>query len=169
MTVYGGDKTLVTDINPIEARTILKPLVRIAQQSAQSLANSTDTAITFGSGSTGFDTHDFHDESTNNSRVTPTVAGYYRVTGTVFVAASAALTSLIATIGKNGTVQAPRHRFKPGTANVSASAQVSVILTANGTTDYFELFGQQTTGGALNTTTGGSFTSVLEVEFLRDL
>jgi hypothetical protein len=87
----------------------------------------------------------------------------------VFVAASAALTSLIATIGKNGTVQAPRHRFKPGTANVSASAQVSVILTANGTTDYFELFGQQTTGGALNTTTGGSFTSVLEVEFLRDL
>jgi hypothetical protein len=147
----------------------MPPQVRLVQQAAQSLANSTDTALTFGTASEEWDTHGFHSESVNTSRITPTVAGYYRLTGTVFVVASTALTALTAVMAKNGTVQPPRHRPKPAATNITSSVQVTVTLTANGSTDYFEFFAQQTSGGALNTNVGGSFASVFECEYRRPL
>lgn len=151
------------------SKTYEKPLCRLVQQSAQSLTSAADTAITFGTSSEDIDTHGFHSEVTNNTRITPNVAGYYKITGTVFFAASSSITSAMATISKNGTVQPPRVRAKPDSQNWSTSVQVSMIQRANGTTDYFELLGTQSSAGAVNTNVGGSFASVFEVEFLRDL
>lgn len=163
-----GERVTAAKLNTIRDE-LDRPLCKLVQQVAQSLANSTDTAITFGTGSEDFDTHGFHSESTNNTRITPNVAGYYEFYGTVFVASSNA-SSLIATIAKNGTVVPPRTRLKPdAAAALTASAPVKVILSMNGTTDYCELFGQQTTAGALNTNVGGSFASVFGCIFLRSL
>jgi hypothetical protein len=170
MVAVAGGVVFAADTTTIAALTTGKPLVRLVQQSAQSLANSTDAAILFGSGSEDIDTHNFHDVSTNTNRITPTVAGYYRLTGTVYFAASTAVTNYWANISKNGTIQAPRSRMVlPATASASLarSLTVSLMLPANGTTDYFELIGQQTSGAALNTATGGGTASVLECEFLR--
>lgn len=166
MTVQVGGIITASDVLLV----VKPPLVRLVQQSAQSLANSTDTAITFGAGSEEIDNYGtFHDETTNNTRITPKIAGYYRLTGAVFLTISSAVTSLIATIAKNGSVVPPRSRHKPAATALAGSAQVSVIQAANGTTDYFELFGQQTSGGALSTNVGGSFASVLECEYLGTL
>jgi hypothetical protein len=169
--VSPGDITYADDINDIDDGTLSKPLVRLVQQSAQSLTDNTDTAITFGSGSEEIDTHGFHDVTTNNTRVTPTVAGYYRVTGTLFMVAGADFVTIVATIAKNGTVQPPRKRDGPNATSSARSVTASAILSANGSTDYFELIGTQdnTANTARNTSAGGSFASVLEVEFLRSL
>ncbi len=161
MTAYGGDIIYARDVN--------RPVTRLVQQAAQSLANSTDTALTFGAGSEDFDLGGWHSETTNNTRITPTIPGYYQVVGTVFLAASSAVTSCIATIAKNGTVQAPRSRMKPGANNLSGTSTVTVTLYLNGTTDYVELIGQQTSGGALNTNVGGSFASVFEVQLVQPM
>lgn len=160
-------------VTPASLTTLyLPPQVRLIQQASQSLASSTDTPITFGTSSEEWDTHGFHSESVNTSRITPTIPGYYRLTGTLFMQGSGTMTALTATIAKNGVVQPPRHRTRPlNTTNITSSVQVAVMLTANGTTDYFELFGQQTTSGAtaVSTNVGGSFASVFECEYRRPL
>ncbi|MGX6605671.1 hypothetical protein ACWKSP_26585 [Micromonosporaceae bacterium Da 78-11] len=144
------------------------------QQSAQSIASDTDVALTFGAASEEIDTHAFHDVTVNNSRIIPTVAGYYRLSGTVFWAADTDVISTYSSIGKNGSIIAPRVRAVwPSTATASAtrSSPVTAIQSANGTTDYFELFGRQlqAAAAALSTGVSGSFSSVFECEFLRGL
>ena len=63
MTVFGGDETMANDVN--------SPKVRLVQQAAgvQTIATS-DTTLTFGSGSEDYDTNGWHDETTNPSRIT---------------------------------------------------------------------------------------------------
>jgi hypothetical protein len=164
-----GERVTAAKLNTIRDE-LDKPLCKLVQQVAQSIANSTDTALTFGTGSEDFDTHGFHSETTNNTRITPSVAGYYLCYGTFFMSPGA-YTSVIATIAKNGTVVPPRSRFRPEVTapNLGTSVPVSVILAMNGSTDYVELFGQQSSGGAVNTNVGGSFASVFGVEFIRSL
>lgn len=174
MPVYAGSRGFAAAINAIAAGSTEKPLVRLVQQSAQSIASDTDTAITFGASSEDIDTHGFHDTATNTSRITPTVAGYYRLTGSVFWANDTDLVSSYSSLGKNGTIIAPRSRMvlpSTATSSLTRAIPVTAIQQANGSTDYFELFGRQLQAAAasLNTNTGGSFASVLECEFLRPL
>lgn len=163
---------LDADVGTIADATTGKALVRLVQQVSQSLLHNTDTPILFAAGSEEFDTHNFHNTGANTSRITPTKAGYYRITGTVIITANTSLILLVATIAINGTVVPPRVRQKTDTASNSAAAtQVTVTQPCNGTTDYIELFGLQQNNGstALSTNVGGSFASVLEVEYLRPL
>jgi hypothetical protein len=148
----------------IDPSDVLPQLVRLVQTAAQSLVNSTDTPITFTSAAE-IDTDGLFNAGSSTTRVTINRNGVYRITGTLFVAATASLTSLVSTIAVNGGVLPPRSRVKPGTLNAAASTQVSIMqrLTAG---QYVELWGQQTFGGTLLTSVGGSFASVLEVERL---
>ncbi len=169
-----GTPPNITDILALAQASSGSPLVRLVQPAAQSIPSSTDTAITFGAGSEDIDTHGFHDTSTNTSRITPTVAGYYRLTGTVWWAADTDIISIYAGLGKSGNFQAPRQRVvMPATVTASASRSIFVtaVLSANGTTDYFELLSQQTQSAAasLSTAAAGSSSSVFECEFLRPL
>jgi hypothetical protein len=157
-----GDVILWSDV----ADAIRPPITRLVQQAVQSLANATNAAITFGAGSEEIDTHSFHDTAVNTSRITPTKPGRYRAVGTVNVASSGAVTILTAFIGKNGLAVQPFARSKPGTAATTTAAAVSAIVEMNGTTDYVELWGNQTSGGALNTQASGGVNSVLELEYL---
>jgi hypothetical protein len=92
-----------------------------------------------------FDTNSNFD-STTNYRFTPTVAGYYQLNARFRVSTSVANIGL--TIYKNGSL------FKDGvgTDTSAVGTQINCLVYANGTTDYFEIYGyfsnsQNTTGG----------------------
>ena len=109
----------------------------------QSIATATFTKILINTKE--FDTNSNYDNATNY-RFTPTVAGYYQVNGQLSWGNGASAT-LITTIYKNGV------RFKDGnnmTYTGGAYGVVSALIYLNGSTDYVELWGYQTTGSALN-------------------
>lgn len=152
----------------IQPKSPAIPVGALHQASAQSLASGTPTAITFGTGSTDFDTHTFHSESTNNTRVTPSVPGYYLVVGHVHMSA-AAYSQVVAAIQKNGTRVRPQNVMRPDTVSAASSAQTTAIVACNGSTDYFELTGNQTSSGSQNTSVVSNFESSLSWTYLRPL
>jgi len=94
-----------------------------------------------------YDTNSNYD--TSNYRFTPTVAGYYFLSGT-WIAASAFCFGM-ASIYKNGS------RYRDGAShgystNNSNGFSASGLVYANGSTDYFEFYGQS---NVTNTATTG--------------
>ena len=88
------------------------------------------------------DTEEFDTNSNfSSSRFTPTVAGYYQLNGNINFGASTSISRSIINIYKNGA------SYKQGTylyvTNTSATQAntVCALVYANGTTDYFELYG----------------------------
>lgn len=168
------------DFDEIEEASNERPAWRLVQAAAQSLAHDTDVMLTFGTGSTVIDTHNFHDEATNNTRVTPSVPGIYVVTGVGFFEPVNNVIRLECAIALNGTIQHPRMREvhmrdSAGGANDLTSDSASRttprswgMFQMNGTTDYFELMARHTrqTAASLNTTVSG-FASVFEGYLLR--
>jgi hypothetical protein len=169
--VAAGDPVSSSDVTGQEDYTIRKPIVRLIAQSAQSLNNNTTTAITYGAGSEDIDTHGFHDTSTNPTRVTPTIAGYYRVTvHTSMDTPATAFTQVAAAIAKNGTRAAPQMVVRPDAASVAgAAAQTTYVVLMNGTTDYLEHMASQINGAAAarSTSAASGFQSTFEVVFER--
>ena len=113
--------------------------------SGTSLTNNTNTKITY-------DTEEF--DTNNNfasSRFTPTVAGYYQLNANLLLVSSAAGIVGI-TIYKNGSL------FKNGAQIVNSGdyvgANISALVYANGSTDYFEVYAIQN-NGTTRTTLGG--------------
>ena len=114
---------------------------------ATSLSNSAFTKITF-------DTELF-DTNSNfaSNRFTPTVAGYYQLNSAVSLGAWAATVTTIA-IYKNGS------EFLRGIVNANTAASIANIVSglvyANGSTDYFEIYGYQNSGLANSTGSGSN-------------
>ncbi len=170
ITYAVGQRLTATLMQTLADATANRGVTRLIQQAAQSLADATDTALTFGAGSEDVDSGTWHDETTNNTRITPTVAGYYTFTGLLFVPANGDYASIQVNFRKNGATNMPSaSRHGP---NATASSRSIQIVTdgvlMNGSTDYMELMGNQdnTAGASRNTTsTGGSssctFTAVL--------
>jgi hypothetical protein len=171
VTAVAGGRTFLVDYTTLVNSSSGKPLVRLVQAATQSLTNSTLTALTFGASSEDVDTHGFHDTGSNTSRVTPTTAGWYRINFTLVMPTTAAISIIRAAVGKNGTAVSPLTCNKPVAAtNTAVTASATAMQQANGSSDYFEGLGLQTSGGALSTSVAaGGLTSVLEVEFLRPL
>lgn len=174
MTAVAGGITYSTDLILLQGYTSARPLVRLIQQASQTFTHGTNNALTFGASSEDIDTHLYHDTSTNNTRITPTngAPAYWRATGTVSMAASSALNILAAFIGKNGSSVQPLVRTKPVAAtSTTCSVTVTAIVQLNGSTDYVELYGNQSSTGSVSLATqaSGGVNSVFELEFLRPL
>ena len=94
-----------------------------------------------------WDTNSNYDSATNY-RFTPTVAGYYLITGSMFM--STATTARVGVaIYKNGSEHA--WQFTAGVSSGGgANPQVSTIVYANGSTDYFELYAAQNYTSSVN-------------------
>lgn len=141
------------------------PTVKLVQQTGQSIPDNVATALTFGTGSTVIDTHGFHDESTNNTRITPNVAGRYRFFGCYFDDGMTTPVSRSAILRLNGTTN-----IAPGPRDVGAaitsSKEATAIQEMNGTTDYVELLGQQDSAGASTSNVSLQQSSVFECEFI---
>jgi hypothetical protein len=85
-----------------------------------------------------FDTNSNYDNATNY-RFTPTVAGYYQVSGQIATSAVTNSTSISA-IYKNGVAFKYGNFFASATTT-AARANVSALIYMNGSTDYIELYG----------------------------
>ena len=88
------------------------------------------------------DTEEF-DTNSNfaSSRFTPTVAGYYQLNGSILFTAATSLTRTIINIYKNGVSYKQGVYFYVANTNATQANVVSSLVYANGTTDYFELYG----------------------------
>jgi hypothetical protein len=87
----------------------------------------------------GFDTNSNFD--TGTYRFTPTVAGYYSFTGSVFTQGSTNVTRLLLGIYKNGVeAQGGIIGDLRGGTVTNSGVNGSVLLNMNGTTDYAEFY-----------------------------
>jgi len=136
----------------------------LTKSANQSLSNNTSTAITFDGEK--FDTDSFHDNSTNTSRITiPSgKGGYYLVTGTLkFTSSTTGVRR--ADLNKNGTlIQLYFIQFPNTGSDFTGSSFASIENLAVG--DYIELFGLQSSGGALNVVGGGDEATRIQVQYL---
>lgn len=116
--------------------------------SLQSISNATATAITFNS--EVFDSDGFHDNSTNNSRITiPSgKAGKYLITTQVSFAANASGARIIK-LYKNGSEFMLPQVVDPAPATDFTVLNSTTLVNAT-VGDYYEIFAEQTSGGNLN-------------------
>lgn len=152
---------VVSNVYDLDARvsglSMTRPYVHVYQSSTgtQSVANVTPTAITFNAeiidnpSGTGF-----HSTVSNISRITPTVAGRYFVWGNVCFPAGGT-GSFLAQIRRNGALLLGAAPYQDkqlySSGFVALSAQCHATVFCNGTTDYFELWTNQNSGGSLTT------------------
>jgi len=134
-------------------KTILGPAFRAYVDTNQTITSGSQQKVTFGTET--FDTN----SNFASSRFTPTVEGYYQLNATVRMDNASGTDELMITIWKNGSEYA-RGWNNSGVAISSASKwwsmSVSDIAYANGSTDYFEIYIQQTSGSNRTTTIGSN-------------
>jgi hypothetical protein len=107
------------------------------------------TKVTFGT--------ETFDTNTNfaTSRFTPTVEGYYQLNATVRIGGTSGTGEYMITIWRNGSEYARGTNTSGTEAGVSFySMQVSDIVYANGSSDFFEIYIQQASGAGRDTTAG---------------
>ena len=129
------------------------PIATLYQNTIQSLGTSANTAITLDGES--LDTYGGHSTSTNNSRYTAQVPGYYMVFGVITFAYNSGGGWRVCTIAKNGSVTSVPGGFgiyqATGTTNALSFAHSVAIVQMNGTGDYVEIYADQNSGVAINT------------------
>lgn len=160
-TFSAGEELTAADLN-------LKPYLHAYQSVAQNLTTAVAAAITMTQ--EVIDTLNGHSTSSNTSRYTPSVAGYYRCIGQVMFAVSTA-GDRSAYFGLNGSRSdnAPYGAMPAmnGAGFVGGCAFAFATLHCNGTTDYIELFGSQNSGGTLATLVTSAFTnSMMIIEWM---
>jgi hypothetical protein len=133
------------------------PAFRAYQSSGTAISNTTFTKIAF----------DTETLDTNNnfasSTFTPTVAGYYHVTGIARLPGSMANKTIAPYIFKNGSSYQGFEGIVGGDTG-DASMSVSALVYCNGSTDYIDFYVWQNSGGTKTTVTGAvntSFSGVL--------
>lgn len=100
--------------------------------------------------------------NTSTYRFTPLVAGYYQVNGTCKFNGTVA--NALISIYKNGG------RYKDGNFGGSSTVQgvgVAAIIYLNGSTDYVELYGYQSSGVSVNTAAGTTFDTYFNAAMVR--
>lgn len=127
------------------------PIIGCQLSGAQTLSVSaaTWTAVPFGSGTEVFDTHGYHDTSTNNTRVTVPagMGGKYQVSGVLSWTASAAGGARGAGLRVNGSTFHETTQTNGISSVVHPVSVAGLVPLAAG--DYVELVGWQQSGGAL--------------------
>ena len=106
----------------------------VLENAAAALANGSDTTIPFTSEVT--DLNGWHSNSVNTSRITPNIAGTYLVTMQINDV-SGGLTRALIKLFKNGTQ--PTIPINTDTTGIFDDFNAVGFVTANGTTDYFEM------------------------------
>lgn len=132
------------------------PKALIYNNANQSVPNNTLTLITHNSES--FDTDGMHDTVTNNSRLYARTAGYYTISGTLsFVTNGTGTRGIQIRLNAAGSSSGGTLLYDL-TFSAVAGAQTTVVLPQftypMALDDYVEMFGNQTSGGALNTSSG---------------
>ena len=147
LTLPASTGTVLTSISPSSdlPSSINGPSFKAVMSAVTAISNAGATKLVLNTEE--WDTNSNYDSATNY-RFTPTVAGYYLITGSMFM--SAATTSRVGVaIYKNGSEHA--WQFMSGvTSSGGANPQVSTIVYANGSSDYFELYAAQDYTSSVN-------------------
>jgi hypothetical protein len=161
-TTYLADNSVTTakiaDANVTQAKLATNvvgtgPAFSAYSSVEQSLTAGTVTKITFGAEE--FDTNN----NFASSRFTPTVAGYYQVTGGIQVSSS--FTTIIVYIYKNGSV----YKNVQYISTNGAVASGTTLVYMNGSTDYVELYG--TIGSTQNISSGADRGTYFQASLVR--
>lgn len=114
------------------------------------------------------DAEEFDTNSTFNTgtyRHVPNIAGYYQYTGRVhFVSAASGLCG--AALWKNGA-SFKLGQYVPLNSGSSMGCVAAALIYMNGTTDYVDLRGFQTSGGAINVGASNAFNTYLQGVLVR--
>lgn len=130
------------------------PCAILGQATAQSVGSGgSAVAVTYDTES--LDSYGGHSVTSNTSRYTGQVAGYYFVVGAVSYATNATGNRL-AELHKNGSTFGAQQVFQSPTTSNGATVQVSGIVQLNGSTDYVETYTYQTSGSTLSTSTSST-------------
>lgn len=119
--------------------------------SAQSLSAGVDTKLQLNTEE--FDVNNNFDSATNY-RFTPTIAGYYQLTGACTNVGVTA-TYFFVSVFKNGSLFKNGVNY-PTSSSAYAVSQISCLVYFNGSTDYVELYA--TSSATVNTVAGASRT-----------
>jgi hypothetical protein len=145
---FAGDQVAATDLNAVDLR---EPPICIVKASG-----TPSISIATGGGSVAMNTDvldplNWHDPITNNSRITPTINGYYQVIGNVQFAGGTGGTNprRWAAIRVNGSTQYFGTVIPASAGSVNMGVQVVINLALNGTTDYVELMAGQDSGSSI--------------------
>lgn len=125
---------------------------KVFDTSAQTIATGATGVLTFDS--EVWDPNGYHDTVTNNTRITPTVAGKYIVVANVSWALNGTGSRYVA-VRLNGTTIQNSSTRAAVSGSLVHGLTVSSIVDLNGSTDYVEAVGAQTSGGNLNTAASG--------------
>ena len=120
------------------------PAFRAYSSSQTSMPNGTFTKIALEV--EVFDTN----SNFSSSRFTPTVAGYYLVSGCVAFT-TIGTTGILSAIAKNGSTSSPQTLGSGQTDGIAVRSNVSDIIYLNGSTDYVELCGFHSKAGGSST------------------
>lgn len=117
------------------------PLCRLVQNATQAaIPNNIPTAVPFNA--EDLDPLAFHNPA-QPTRITPTVAGWYRVTGSIVFPGRSDWTSALAYITKSGALPMPtlaRHSWAPNTSGTAGFVLTTdVLVSMDGATDYLEV------------------------------
>ena len=132
LTLPASTSTLATTTD------ITGPAFSASQSTTTSMSSSVRTKLKFDT--EDFDTNSCYD--TSLYRFTPNVEGYYLITGAC--AFNLASGQMNVVIYKNGSALIWGNQI-PNNTNLNI-ANVTILLYANGTTDYFECYGYQSSG-----------------------
>jgi len=148
LPVSGGNTLTVPAVTGTMMVSGNMPAFSAYQSSAQSISIGTWTKVQLQTEQ--FDTNNNFD-STTNYRFTPTIAGYYQVTGGIQI--SSTLTNILVNIYRNGAT---------GTMICYANGTLgggfgSTLMYFNGTTDYVELYCYLGSGQNLSTGSGSTY------------
>lgn len=119
-----------------------------ANAASQSFTNTTNTKVVFDTEE--FDTANCFDSS-SNYRFTPNVAGYYQINAYLSVLTTQGNFKLF----KNGS---EAKRGNQSNSSNFVGYMVSALVYMNGTTDYLEMYFQQSSGSSATSTGGSSLT-----------
>lgn len=139
-------------------------IAKLAAPSGQSFSAYRNSALSLATGAVvSFDTEEWDtsgwfDVTTHVGRFTPLVAGKYRLSSRI--GSNVVLTSdvyWVTEIAKNGSaIKVGDTVFqRPG---LSVGSSITTLVTANGTTDYFEVLLVHSTGGSAAINPSSSFT-----------
>ena len=127
---------------------------RLTKSASQSIANATETAVTFDGES--WDTNTFHDNVTNNTRITIPAGktGKYQLSGEIDLAAMTG--GVYVLIKKNGSVLTYTVVMNASSASFNTNFTFYQLLDLTAT-DYVEMFLYQGSGSSKNLNTATSF------------
>ena len=146
LATASGGSCVLSPTNTASDKTITVPAVdgtmaiqgpafRAYQSSSQTLSNNAYNKITLTTES--FDTNSNYDTAT--SRFTPTLAGYYYVSGIATAATSSTSDQMGGYIFKNGSNYI-QGTGTTGLSNFYPTVSVNGLIYMNGSTDYLELY-----------------------------